>query len=230
MKALVALSGGLDSATVLARVLASGASVKTVGFAYGSKHNKWEIAAAKNIAWHYSVPFDLIDLTSAMSSFSSSLLQVGLDVPEGHCESESMKSTIVPARNIIFCSILAGLAVSNSMGSIWLGIHAGDSHIYPDCRPSFISAMRQVIKKGTESSVRLLAPFITKTKAQIVQEGLSMGVPYELTRTCYKDQEVACGRCGSCQERLSAFLVCGVDDPISYHARVLMNMEVVDNG
>lgn len=224
MRALVSLSGGMDSATVLAKVVEERriGEVAAVGFSYGSKHNQYENEAARQVANHYGVPFRLIRLDEVMAGFQSALLQTGGDVPDGHYESESMNQTVVPGRNIIFASILTGLAWSQGASEVWLGIHQGDHAIYPDCRPEFLHAMNHAILAGTDERVRLVAPFLHVDKTTIIAEGLRMGVPYRLTRTCYKDQPIACGRCGACQERLEAFRENGIEDPIEYESRVML--------
>lgn len=226
MKAIVSFSGGMDSATLLAHVVnAHGKGVVlAVGFCYGSKHNRWENLSALQIAGHYGVPYRQIDLAGVMSNFKSDLLLTGGEVPEGHYEADSMRRTVVPGRNIIFASVLAGLAMSEGADSVYLGIHAGDHHIYPDCRPVFFHHMKHAILTGTEGQVNLHAPFLHLTKAGILKEGFALidPVPYHLTRTCYKDQPVACGKCGSCQERLEAFRLIGQEDPIPYESREVL--------
>jgi 7-cyano-7-deazaguanine synthase len=229
MKVIVALSGGMDSATLLAEALDSGHRVVPVGFKYPSKHNFWERKAAQKIQHHYWLDpeshiddFRTIDLTSLFDGFSSDLLESGGDIPEGHYEAENMRQTVVPGRNIIFASVLAGLAWSVEAEEVWLGIHAGDHFIYPDCRPGFFIAMDEAIRYGTDEKVALQAPFLQVTKKEILERGNELKVPYHLTRTCYKDQEVACGKCGSCQERLSAFASLGLQDPLEYETRELL--------
>lgn len=223
--ALVSLSGGMDSATVLgAAVQAVGSqNVRTIGFFYGSKHNPYENEAAVQLARHYEVPFELIDLTAITKHFRSHLLanegSLG-DVPEGHYEEETMRQTVVPGRNLLFISILAGIAQSHGLKEIWLGIHAGDHFIYPDCRPEFFNAANSAVSLAY--GVELIAPFLFGNKETILQEGYRLGVPYELTRTCYKAQAVACGKCGSCQERLDAFSKIRRSDPVEYETRELL--------
>lgn len=224
LKALVSLSGGMDSAVVLARCVAQHGEdhVQAVGFTYGSKHNAYEWPKAQALAKHYGAGYHLIDLTAVMREFASDLLKTGGEVPEGHYEAESMRRTVVPFRNGIFTAVLAGLAESLGAGEVWLGVHAGDHHIYPDCRPEFVYSMNHAVCHGTDHKVMLWAPFQGKTKAEILKVGLALGVPFRLTRTCYCDQPVACGRCGSCQERLEAFAKNGVEDPLEYESRELL--------
>lgn len=216
INALVSLSGGMDSTTVLRKCLEEGRDPMAVGFTYGSKHNQFENEAARHVANYYGIPFELINLTHFMSYFKSNLMLGQGQIPEGHYEDESMSQTVVPARNIIFISILAGLAWSRGCDEVWLGIHQGDHAIYPDCRPTFFYVMNEAIRQGTDGRVQLHAPFLYDDKGGIVKYGLKHNVPYLLTRTCYKDQNVACGKCGACVERLEAFQKNGVDDPIEY--------------
>lgn len=225
MKAIIALSGGLDSVVTLAVALSEGRSVQCVGFNYGSKHGRFERGAARRIALHYNVPYRVVNMISVMSGFKSALLESGADIPEGHYEEETMRRTVVPARNMIFLSILAGIAVSEEAEEIWIGTHAGDHFIYPDCRPEFLRSMAEAIRQGTGQGIQLRTPFMDAKKDQILRDGLRMNVPVEMTRTCYKAQRIACGKCGSCQERLEAFLHVGRDDPIEYETRSILEKQ-----
>lgn len=222
---VISLSGGLDSLVLLAIANAdmNVRVARLVGFSYGSKHNPWEIAAASRIATHYHLPYEIINLTSAVRDhFKSNLLKGGGNIPEGHYEAESMRATVVPGRNILFAAYLAGYAESNKIEEIWLGIHAGDHAIYPDCRPAFFTAMHTAIAEGTDGRVSLCAPLLYHTKIDIVRRGAYLNAPMHLARTCYQDQEVACGKCGSCQERLTAFAALGLSDPIQYVSREIL--------
>jgi 7-cyano-7-deazaguanine synthase len=216
MKTVMALSGGMDSSTLLAYLLDDGHDVRCASFVYGSKHNQYEHICAKQIADYYKAPLHLFDLSSVLGGFDSDLLKRGGDIPEGHYTDASMSRTVVPGRNIIFLSILAGLAWSEGATKIALGIHAGDHAIYPDCRIEFYKAMDSAIYLGTDRRIEMIAPFVEWDKTKILQWGLPHAVPYQMTRTCYKDQELSCGKCGSCVERLEAFSCIGKIDPVSY--------------
>ncbi len=218
-KVVLSLSGGLDSSTLLAYLLDVGYEVIPVSFMYGSKHGEYEEKAAVLMAGHYNIDpacHYVLHVRDVFHFFKSNLLQSGGPIPEGHYQAETMKQTVVPGRNLIFASILAGLAESIGASVVALGVHAGDHAIYPDCRPRFVEALRKTVEASSDGKVSICTPFLLKSKADIVREGLRLGVPYHLTRTCYKQQEVACGRCGSCRERLEAFQLNGVDDPIKY--------------
>lgn len=222
-KVLVSFSGGMDSATLLAKARHTCKDAAAISFTYGSKHNSYERAAATKVTNYYGIPLFGLELVSVMGEFRSALMkETNAQVPEGHYEAESMRQTVVPGRNTIFAAILAGYAESFGYDEVWLGIHAGDHFIYPDCRPAWLHAMQDVVLFSSDGKVNLKAPYIGMTKADILAEGLSEHVPYWLTRTCYKDQEVACGKCGSCQERLEAFEINKATDPVEYETRDLL--------
>jgi 7-cyano-7-deazaguanine synthase len=222
MKVLVSLSGGLDSLVTLAYYHAVGEDVVAASFDYGSKHAHYELEAGDKIAKHYGVKRYLIDIHDSMRHFRSALLQGPTSIPEGHYNEESMRETVVPARNMIMAAHLAGLADSLKMDQIAFGIHAGDHFIYPDCRPDFWLPMRQAIEKATEMRVSVVTPWITLGKMALIMIGIRYKTPFHLSRTCYKDQPVACGKCGSCQERLEAFANAKIEDPLSYESRILI--------
>jgi len=218
-KAIVCLSGGLDSAVTLATAIKEDYDVLAISFRYPSKHNNYEIIAAKELCRHYQTTWGICNIEDAFVLSKSALLKdmESPEIPEGHYNDESMAKTVVPARNMIFISILAGIAASREINTIFLGVHSGDHHIYPDCRPAFFNAMQRAIKLATaNSNLVLCTPFLHKDKTDIVKQGIELAVPFELTRTCYKNQEIACGRCGSCVERLEAFEKNGTKDPIRY--------------
>ena len=215
-KVIMALSGGMDSSTVLAYLLDMGYEVECLNFTYGSKHNIYEIKSAELIAKYYKVKYTLIDLTNAFSGFKSNLLKSGGEIPEGHYENDNMALTVVPGRNSIFSCILMGYAESVNAGKIALGVHKGDHVVYPDCRQEYIKALDTMIYLASDKKVEVITPFIDVNKTEICKIGLDLKVPYELTRTCYKNQELSCGKCGSCFERLEAFEENNATDPIPY--------------
>lgn len=229
--AVLSFSGGLDSTTVLVWLLRNNfTKIHCVHFQYGSKHNEFEKRAAEKVLAYYTdlvkrVPpaqgfcdftYRTLDASAIFGNIQSNLLKTGEAIPEGNYTDASMKLTVVPARNIIFLSILAGIAWSEKARYIAIGVHAGDHTIYPDCRPEFINKMNLAILSGTDQNVRILSPFINVDKGKVVRYGNLSQVPFELTRTCYKDQEIACGKCGSCMERKKAFSDNELIDPITY--------------
>lgn len=214
---LLSLSGGMDSAVLFTYSLTQyQGRVLAVNFFYGSKHNEFEQDCARKLCEKYSTELIQIDLSGVGKNLSSSLLTSGGEIPEGRYNEESMKSTVVPARNMVFISILAGLAESKGVSIVSLGNHAGDHAIYPDCTPEFFFAMRKAVWEGTGKKVRFTAPLLYMTKTEILKYGLEHGTPFELTRTCYKDQALSCGKCGACTERLEAFEALKIKDPINY--------------
>lgn len=222
-KVVMGLSGGMDSSTLLGHLIAQGFEVHACVFTYGSKHNKYEKVAALNVADFYQskgflVTLHEFDFSNLTSQFKSDLLLSGGEIPEGHYNDETMRKTVVPGRNLIFISLMAGLAESIGATHVALGIHAGDHHIYPDCRIEFAKAVDTTVYLSTDRKVEVIAPFQRMDKKDILRLGYSYTpyVPYHWTRTCYKDQLVSCGKCGSCRERLEAFEALGSDDPIPY--------------
>ena len=216
MRALISLSGGVDSTTLLAKLLSEGMEVTAIHFQYGSKHNPWEVKAVEDVTRHYGISFKEIPLQGVMFGIKSALMSGGEKIPEGHYKAENMKATVVPGRNLIFGAILAAYAESMGIEHVSLGVHAGDHDIYPDCRPEFIRYLCHTVQLSSEKKVRVNALFLYKDKTQIVREGLALKVPYHLTRTCYSESEIACGKCGACCERREAFQLNGVEDPIAY--------------
>jgi len=218
-KVVLGLSGGMDSSTLAGYYLAKGYEVHPIIFAYGSKHNKYENECAFNVAETIGCKEPkFVDLDFMKQLFTSNLLQDQGEIPEGHYEDSNMTKTVVPGRNAIFITIMAGYAESIGANVIAAGVHAGDHAIYPDCRPEFINSMATSIRNSSDGKVNLEAPFISYTKLDILKIGYAFKIPfpYELTRTCYKDQVLSCGKCGSCTERLEAFEFLGKEDPIEY--------------
>ena len=214
-KTVVTYSGGLDSTTLLYWALRR-YEVTALTFDYGSKHNLREHAAASKISRLLDIPHVLIKLPFIDKFFKSSLLKSGEEIPEGHYEDSSMRSTVVPFRNGIILSIAVGYAESIEAKNVLYGAHAGDHAIYPDCRPDFLQAISQAGHHGTYLGVEIKDPFIRMTKREIVALGINLGVPFELTYSCYKGGALHCGKCGTCVERKEAFQSAGIPDPTKY--------------
>lgn len=221
MKAVILLSGGLDSATVLAMARAESRDCIALSFAYGQRH-EIELAAARRVAQaagvreHVVYPLDL-------RQFGASALTSDIAVPKDEAGKPGIPVTYVPARNTIFLAIALGLAEARNAGEIWLGVNAVDYSGYPDCRPEFIDAFQTVIDRGTRSGVergepRIVAPLITMSKADIIRRGVALGVDYSITHSCYDPnaEGKACGHCDSCILRRKGFVEAGVADPTKY--------------
>ena len=216
IKIVVIYSGGMDSFTVLNKAVKDGYSVLALSFDYGQKHSK-ELVCAKEVCRELNIPHKILDISSISSLFtSSSLVATDIDVPDGHYEEENMKSTIVPNRNMILISLAIGYAVDIQAKSVWYGAHSGDHTIYPDCRPEFVQVMDKASRVANFEPVTVHAPYLGVDKIGILEAGLNMGLDYSKTWTCYKGQEKACGKCGSCIERLEAFEKNATLDPIVY--------------
>lgn len=216
MKALVVLSGGLDSTTALYYAKSQFKEVEALTFNYGSKHNDIEYSYAKKTCEKLGVKLTRIDLDFINKYFKSDLLQSGGEIPEGYYTAENMKSTVVPFRNGIMLSVAAGFAESNDCDVIVLGNHSGDHAIYPDCRLEFIKGIKEAIFQGTEKHIIVESPFCNISKTDIAKLGSDLGVDFSLTYSCYKGGKKHCGKCGTCQERKEAFELAGVKDPTEY--------------
>ncbi len=232
-KAVVLLSGGLDSATVLGLAAAQGFQIAALSFDYGQRHAR-EIACAAALARHYRV-LRHETLTIDLRAFGGSALTANIPVPKDALENPAHKKskiknhkskipvTYVPARNTVFLSFALGLAEVTGAFDIFIGVNAIDFSGYPDCRPEFIAAFERVANLATRAGVeggrfRIHAPLIQMSKAQIIRKGLRLGVPYELTHSCYDPsaEGKACGHCDSCLLRLAGFREAGVRDPVGY--------------
>lgn len=228
-KALVLNSGGADSSTCVGIAVNddSYSEVATVSVLYGQKHSK-ELECAKKIAEFYGLKHYELDLSSVMK-FSNCSLLVGSteEIPEkSYAEQiaengEGRVSTYVPYRNGLMLSAVASLAQSiwpDDDVDIVLGAHADDAagRAYADCSEEFTSAMNTAIVIGTYGKVRVSAPLVNMNKAEVIGTGLKLGVPYRYTWSCYEGREKACGKCGTCIDRLAAFHANGVEDPIEY--------------
>lgn len=201
MDAVLILSGGMDSAVLLAHELSRGTKIAALSFDYGSKHNARELPMAAGLCQHYGVMHRIVELPFINQLFSSSLLQSGTAIPDGAYDAASMKSTVVPFRNGILMAIAVGWAESLGASRVLIGSHAGDHHIYPDCRPEFNAAMHQAALLGTGGQVSVDFPFASIDKRAIGDLGRTLGVDFTRTWTCYKGGETHCGTCGACDER-----------------------------
>ena len=214
-KGVVIYSGGMDSFTILHKVQQEGIQVFPLTFNYGQKHVK-EIEYARRVCMHHALAHEIIDISTISCLLQGSSLTSDIDIPEGHYAAESMKSTVVPNRNMIMLSLAIGYAVSIYATRVYFGAHAGDHAIYPDCRPEFVDRMNEVAKIANYQAVKIYTPYLNVDKGKILAEGLNMSLDYSQTWTCYNGRENACGKCGACVERLEAFANNGVADPLAY--------------
>ena len=216
-KAVVIYSGGMDSFTLLNKVVKEGNDVYALTFNYGQKQIK-EVLVAQAVCKQLNVPHKLLDISPINQLMQSSSLIGNEEVPEGHYESESMKSTVVPNRNMILLSLAIGYAVDIKAAKVYYGAHSGDHAIYPDCRPEFVHKMNEVAGIANYEHVSIETPYLNYSKGEILTDGLNMGLTYENTWTCYNGREKACGKCGACVERLEAFAENNTTDPLQYEA------------
>jgi len=213
---LLVLSGGMDSATLLGKLVEEGKFVHCVTFDYGQRHSK-EIECAKELVKYYSGDSATHHIVQFPSFGGSALTDEGIAVPEGNYDEESMKATVVPNRNMIMLSLAAALAETlKYVEHIYYGAHSGDHAIYWDCRQDFLEDINIVLSGNDIKELQILAPFVGLDKGDIACMGKALKVPYQLTWTCYKGEEKACGVCGSCRERLEAFGKADMTDPLIY--------------
>jgi len=215
-KVVVIYSGGMDSYTVLHKAIAQGLTPYALTFDYGQRHIK-EIDVARSVCRELDINHKVIDISAINELIGgSSLTDNTIDVALGHYQEVNMLSTVVPNRNMILLSLAIGYAVSLKAEKVYYGAHSGDHAIYPDCRPEFVAKMNDVAAIANYEKTEICSPYLNSDKIGILKDGLAMGLDYSKTWTCYNGREKACGQCGSCVERLEAFAVNGVTDPLAY--------------
>jgi len=223
-KAVVLVSGGLDSATVLAMARDTGHELHALSFDYGQRHrfeleSAERVCLANGVASHVIFPIDT-------RIFRGSALTNDISVPHQRSDeeiSDGIPITYVPARNTIFLAVALGLAESIGAFELFIGVNAVDYSGYPDCRSEFVSAFEEMANLATKAGVEgkrfsIQTPLVSLTKAEIIRQGIQLGVDYGLTHSCYDPnvQGVSCGKCDSCQLRLKGFREAGIEDPIDY--------------
>lgn len=223
MKALVLLSGGLDSSTCLALAVQKycAENVIALSLSYGQKHIR-EIKAAEDVAKHYGVELMTYDVKDIFNGSECTLLAGNKDIPAESYAAQIQHSngkpvsTYVPFRNGLFLAVAASMAMSKGCGVVYYGAHKDDAagNAYPDCSIDFHQAMTKAIEIGSDRAVTICDPFIDKTKADIVKIGTELKVPYQKTWSCYNGGEKPCGECGTCLDRIRAFELNGLVDPI----------------
>jgi 7-cyano-7-deazaguanine synthase len=225
-KAVLLLSGGLDSTTLLALAASQGYAIHALSFRYGQRHQV-EVAAARKIASHYGVVQHVVTDID-LRVFGGSALTSDIEVPKNRAVDEEIPVTYVPARNTIFLSFALAWAEVLGASDIFIGVNALDYSGYPDCRPEFIAAFQEMARlatragvEGGEPPVAIRTPLIDMSKREIIELGLSLGVDYSMTTSCYDPSPSgeACGECDACQLRLKGFADARSSDPAHYTAR-----------
>lgn len=214
MKTIILLSGGMDSVTLLHKLVAVAEKkeIKALSLNYGQIHSK-ELDMAKWQCKLLDIEHKIIDVTFLKDLLPSTLTGIG-EVPSGHYESESMKQTVVPFRNTILASIALGYASGLGFDEVALGVHSGDHVIYPDCRPKFIEALQEVARLGDYNPIEIYTPYLYQSKIEIIAEGVKLGVNYKKTWTSYSSGEQPDYKTGSSVERTQAFIANNLQDPL----------------
>ena len=216
MKALVLFSGGLDSTVLATQMKRDAEETRLLSINYGQRHAK-ELNHSQRVAKHLDLPHEILNLSQLGAILGgSSLTDKSLAIPEGHYAEESMKSTVVPNRNMILLALAGGHALSLGFDTIAYAAHAGDHTIYPDCRPAFADAMDRAFGLADWNTLSLHRPFVDMTKSDLVSLGAELDAPLHLTWSCYAGNEIHCGKCGTCVERKEAFALAKIPDPTKY--------------
>jgi len=216
MKAVVIMSGGLDSTVLLNYVKSLGYDIYGLSFDYGQRHKK-ELSFAKYWASKLCRQWKLIDLNFMRDIASNSALtDYNMKLPLEHYTNENQKVTVVPNRNMVMLSIAVAWAENIDADAVFYGAHANDRSVYPDCREEFVNFLSKATEEGTYNRVRIEAPFVNLYKWQLVKLGSKLGVDFSKTWSCYEGKEKHCGRCATCQERKEAFEIADVKDPTEY--------------
>ena len=221
-RAVILVSGGMDSATAVYEAIDRGYEPYFLHTSYGQNTETKELECARALAEEVDAADFLHVETQHLAAIGdSSLTDDEMDVEEADMDSEEIPSSYVPFRNSNLLSMAVSYAEAQDCSAIFIGAHSEDFSGYPDCRPEFFDAFQQVIDVGTkpDTEIELIAPFVEWSKTDIAERGLELGVPYEHTWSCYRDEAPACGTCDSCAFRLQAFQNLGERDPIGYAER-----------
>ena len=214
MRTTVILSGGMDSAVLLYKLLGEGDIVNTVSVDYGQRHRR-ELICAERLSARVGVHHDVIDMTSLGRLLKgSSQSDPTVDVPFGRYDEPSMKQTVVPNRNMVLLAAAGAVAIANRADRLAYGAHGGDHAIYPDCRPEFVYALAKAFQLCDWHPVHLVAPLSAMHKGEIAVLGGRLRVPFQVTWTCYVGGDEPCGKCGACVERAEAFEFAHLKDPL----------------
>lgn len=220
--AVILVSGGMDSATAVYEAMDQGYEPYFLHTSYGQRTENKEYECAKALA-------DEVDAVDSLHIETEHLAQIGessltddeMDVADADLDSDEIPTSYVPFRNSNLLSMATSYAEATDSSALFIGAHTEDFSGYPDCRPEFFEAFQNVIDLGTkpETDIDLMAPFVEWSKTEIAERGLELDVPYEITWSCYRDNEPACGTCDACAFRLEAFRNAGTQDPIKYAER-----------
>lgn len=216
--AVVVLSGGMDSTTLMAHYAALQFRLIAVTVDYGQRHHR-EIDSARAVAAHFGADHRVVELGGFGALLSgSALTDDTVEVPSGHYAEQSMRTTVVPNRNAVLVNVAVAVGVAVRAGTVALGVQAGDHSVYPDCRPAFLTTLRELVTVANEGfpTPQVEAPFMTWSKAQIAEHGTRLGAPLAKSWSCYRGGDAHCGTCGTCYERREAFQEAGVVDPTEY--------------
>jgi len=216
MIALVLFSGGLDSTVLATQMKQEAKETRLLSIDYGQRHAK-ELDHSQKVADHLGLDHEILKLPQLGHILGgSSLTDKSISLPEGHYAEQSMKSTVVPNRNMILLALAGGHALSLGFDTIAYAAHAGDHTIYPDCRPEFANAMDKALGLADWKDLNLHRPYVEMTKSDLVSLGDQLGAPLQLTWSCYAGGEIHCGKCGTCVERKEAFELAKIPDPTKY--------------
>ncbi len=220
-RAVILASGGMDSATAAYEARERGYQPYFMHTSYGQRTEGKEFDCAKRQADELDAEFLHVETSHLATIGGSSLTDDGMAVEDADLDSDDVPNTYVPFRNANLLSMAVSCAEANDCDAVFIGAHSEDFSGYPDCRPAFFEAFQQVVNVGTkdDTTIELVAPFVEWSKTDIAERGVELGVPYELTWSCYREAEPACGTCDACAFRLQAFLNVGVHDPIEYEER-----------
>ncbi len=218
MKALCLLSGGMDSTTLLYKMLEKGYQTEAISFDYGQKH-RVELECAREITKRLDIPHKILEINIGQLG-GTSLTDPRIKIPEQ--EENRQIDTVVPFRNLLFIVYSAAYASGKGIKNLFISPVLEDYQTYRDCRREFYDSLEKTLQLGAkeETEIKIQTPFIEKTKADVIKEGMALGVPYELTHTCYKGLRPACGKCDACKERITALKDNQIVDPLEYQIEI----------
>ena len=212
-KTVVVFSGGLDSTTLIYHLRSEGHLIRALSVNYGQRHSR-ELEAARHIAKSLGIEHRIVDLAGLASLFgNNALTDHTVAMPHGEYSSKTIPVTTVPNRNMILLALATGWALATQCDSVAFGAHAGEYTPYPDCQPQFAAAMNAATHVCDDTPIEVLSPFVRWSKGDIVRRGTELGVPFQLTWSCYEGKDAPCGQCSTCLDRQNAFASNNLKDP-----------------